>query len=123
MTNREIALAYIDACAKKKWDSVAALLATGIKFVGIANQVNGSAAYLKLLEGLGPVWAGSDVKKAFEDGADVCVIYDFVTNTPAGAVPVVEWLHIEGGRIQQINLYFDRVSFKPAADVLARRAA
>ncbi len=53
---------------------------------------------------------------------EVCVLYDFVTDTPAGAVPAVEWLRVEGGRIARIQLVFDRVAFKPAADELARRA-
>jgi hypothetical protein len=65
----------------------------------------------------------SDVKKVFTDGPEVCVIYDFVTNTPAGAVPIVEWLRIEGGRITSVTLVFDRIAFKPASDEIARRAA
>jgi hypothetical protein len=65
----------------------------------------------------------SDVIKVFTDGADVCVIYDLVTDSAAGAVPIVEWLHIEGDRIATVMLYFDRLTFKPASDELARRAA
>jgi hypothetical protein len=64
----------------------------------------------------------SDVRKVFSDGPEVCVIYDFVTDTPAGAVPIVEWLRVEGGRILSVTLVFDRVAFKPAADELARRS-
>jgi hypothetical protein len=123
MNNKDIALAYIDACARKKWDAVAPLLADDIKFVGTSNTVTGSTPYLAVLKRLGPVWERSDVRKVFEDGADVCVIYDFVTSTPAGSVPIVEWLRIENGHIRQINLFFDRVAFKPAADELARRSA
>jgi len=69
------------------------------------------------------VWGRSDVKKVFVDGNEVCVIYDFVTNTPAGAVPIVEWLRVEDGQIASVTLFFDRVAFKPAADELAHLAA
>ena len=75
-----------------------------------------------MLRRLGPVWVRSDVKKVFADGADMCVIYDFVTDTAAGAVPLVEWLRIEGGRIAAVTLFFDRMTFKPASEELARRA-
>ena len=51
------------------------------------------------------------------------MIYDFVTDTPAGAVPIVEWLRVEDGQIASVILFFDRVTFKPAADKLAHRAA
>ena len=89
---------------------------------GPGNALTGAPAYLAVLRRLGPIWERSDVKHAFADGNDVCVIYDFVTNTPAGAVPIVEWLRIEGGKVAAVTLIFDRVSFKPASDELARRA-
>ena len=79
--------------------------------------------YRAVLRRLDPIWVRSDVKKAFTDGAEVCVIYDFVTDTPAGAVPLVEWRGIEGGRIASVTLYCDRILFKPASGELVRRAA
>ena len=51
------------------------------------------------------------------------MIYDLVTDTAAGAVPTVEWLRINGGRVASVNLFFDRVSFKPASEEVARRVA
>jgi hypothetical protein len=36
------------------------------------------------------------------------VIYDLVTDTEIGAVPTVEWLRIEDGRIRSIHLFYDR---------------
>jgi hypothetical protein len=44
-----------------------------------------------------------------------------VTDTPAGAVPLVEWLRIENGKVASVTLLFDRVAFKPASGELARR--
>jgi len=120
---KNIALAYIEACGGKDLDAVAALLAPDLRFVGPGNAVTGAAPYLAVLRRLGAVWVRSDVKKVFADGGDVCVIYDFVTDTPAGAVPIVEWLRIEDGRILSVTLFFDRATFKPASDELGRRAA
>lgn len=123
MDPKAIALAYIEACGRKDLQTVERLLASNVSFVGPGNAVTGAAPYLSVLKRLGPVWQGSEVHKAFVDGADVCVLYDFVTNTPAGKVPIVEWLSIENDRIASVRLFFDRVSFKPAADELARRAS
>jgi hypothetical protein len=117
------ALAYIDACGRKDLSAVEQLLAPNMTFVGPGNTLTGAAPYLAVLRRLGGVWVRSDVKKVFSDGPDVCVIYDFVTDTPAGAVPIVEWLHVEDSRITAVNLIFDRVAFKPASDELARRAS
>jgi ketosteroid isomerase-like protein len=118
---KNIALAYIEACGRKDLDAVAALLAPELRFVGPGNAVTGAAPYLAVLRRLGAVWVRSDVKKVFADGDDVCVIYDFVTDTPAGAVPIVEWLRIEDGRILSVTLFFDRATLKPASDELGRR--
>lgn len=119
---KNIALAYIHACGRKDLDTVASLLAPEVRFVGPGNEVSGAAAYLAVLRRLGAVWERSEVKHVFVDGRHVCVIYDFVTNTSAGAVPIVEWLEIEGGAVASVTLFFDRMTFKPASEELARRA-
>ena len=125
MTNtaKQVDLEYIEACGRKDYDTVSQLLSPSLTFVGPGNALTGAAQYLAVLRRLGPVWKRSDVKKVFVDGDEVCVIYDFVTDTPAGAVPIVEWLRVEDGRIASVTLFFDRVTFKPAADELAPRAA
>ena len=69
------------------------------------------------------MWGRSDVKKVFVDGDEVCVIYDLITDTAADAVPIVEWLRIENSQIASVKLFFDRVTFKPATEELAHRAA
>jgi hypothetical protein len=120
---KTVALSYIEACGRKHFDAVLPLLARDLEFVGPGNALTGAAEYLAVLRRIGRVWLRSDVKKVFADGSEVCVIYDFVTDTPAGAVPVVEWLHVEGGQIGRVRLIFDRVAFKPASDELARRMA
>jgi ketosteroid isomerase-like protein len=119
---KSIALAYIEACGRKDLDTVARLLAPDLEFVGVSSTVRGAEPYLAVLRKLGTVWVRNEVKKVFVDGDDVCVLYDFVTDTPAGAVPCVEWLRIEGGRIRWAKLVFDRVGFQPAKDELERRA-
>lgn len=118
---KRIALTYLDACARHDLDTVARLLADDLQFTGPATTVTGAAPYLAILRRLSHAWVRSEVKKVFTDGNEVCVIYDFVTDTPAGSVPIVEWLRLEGGRIQSVRIYFDRLEFKPASDEIARR--
>ena len=121
--SRAIALTYIDACARHDLDAVAPLLAADLAFNGPGRSLTGAAPYLAILRRLGAVWLRSEVKKVFSDGPEVCVIYDLVTTTPAGAVPIVEWLRIEGGTIRSVTLFFDRVAFQPATDELNRLPA
>ena len=120
---KQTALAYIDACGRKDLDTVASLLSPDVQFVGPSRGLSGLPAYLDALRAVGRVWLRSDVKKAFVDGAEVCVIYDIVTDTPAGAVVAMEWLKLEKGKIASITLIYDRVAFAPAAEEIKRRAA
>ena len=119
---KAVALAYISACGRGELTAVAPLLAPDLVFTGPGNRVQGAEPYLAVLRRIGPIWKGSEVKRVFADGAEVCVIYDLVTDTAAGAVPIVEWLKVEAGKITSVNLFFDRVAYKPAGDELAKRA-
>src|SRR5688572_6596929 len=125
MTNdpRNIALSYIEACGRKDFQAVEKLLDPDLTFVGPGNRLTGAAPYLAVLRRIGAVWVRSDVKKVFTEAPEVCVIYDFVTDTPAGSVPIVEWLRVEGGRVTSVTLVFDRIAFKPASDEIARRVS
>ncbi|HEX2874088.1 MAG TPA: nuclear transport factor 2 family protein [Polyangiaceae bacterium] len=124
MTNeaKTVALAYIEGCGRKDWDAVTAALHEHVQFSGPGNAVTGAAPYLAVLQRIAPVWVRSEVKSVLSGDSEVCVLYDFVTDTPAGAVPIVEWLGVEEGKIKSVKLLFDRVAFKPASDELARRA-
>jgi hypothetical protein len=120
---RSVALAYIDACGRRDLDTVAKLLAPTLRFDGPGNALVGSEPYLAVLRRLGLVWVGSEVRKVFVDGDEVAVFYDFVTDTAAGRVPIVEWLRVENGRIVEVHLTFDRLTFGPASEEMTRRAA
>ena len=41
---------------------------------------------------------------------------------PAGSLPVIEWLHFDGGRIRAINLYYDQLPWKGVLDEMKRRS-
>ncbi|MBL8954272.1 MAG: hypothetical protein JNK82_26070, partial [Myxococcaceae bacterium] len=87
-------------------------------YQGPSRNSEGAATYLAILRNLGRVWKGSEVKKVFTEGDEICVIYDFLSETAAPKVPIVEWLKVRDGRITSVRLYFDRVAFKPVADAL-----
>jgi|SRR5579883_2230102 ketosteroid isomerase-like protein len=117
-----LVLAYLEAFEQQQFDRVSALLAPDVEFQGPASALRGATEYIAALRRLSPVLLRNEIKKTFVDGNDVCVIYDFVTDTTAGAVPTVEWHTIADGRIRSIWLFFDRLAFQPVREELARRA-
>src|SRR5262245_55690026 len=117
-----VALAYLDAVASKDIERVAALVEPEVEFVSPANRLSGARDFLAGLRRIGAIHVRNEVKRVFRDGNEVCVIYDFVTDT-VGAVPTIEWLRIDGGRIRSVNLYYDQVPWIKLREELARRAA
>jgi ketosteroid isomerase-like protein len=117
-----IALAYLDAVSKKELGRLEALVAPDIHFVGPAMTISGMRDLLAAFRRIGAIHVRNDVKRVFSDGDEVCVIYDFVTDT-AGAVPTIEWLRIRDGRIASVNLYYDQVPWLKIREEMASRAA
>jgi hypothetical protein len=119
---RALALAYLDAVGKQQYERVEALLAADLKFKGPAMTRTSARDFLAALKRLAVIHLRNDVKRVFVDGDDVCVIYDFVTDTAAGALPTIEWLGFEGSQIRAINLYYDRQPWQTVMATIAERA-
>ena len=120
---KKLALAYLDAVGKQQYEEVEGFLAPNLRFRGPAMTRTSAADFLGALKRLSAIHVRNDVKRVFADGDDVCVIYDFVTDTEAGALPTVEWLKFDGGRISSIDLYYDRLPWQTVMAVIAERAA
>jgi hypothetical protein len=122
-TNKKtLALAYLDAVAKQEFGSVERLLAEDLQFRGPASTRTSAQDFISALKRLAAIHVRNDVKRVFVDGDEVCVIYDFVTDT-VGVVPTIEWLSFEGARIRSVKLYYDQVPWQTLRQELAKRAA
>jgi hypothetical protein len=105
---------YLEAFEQNRIERVAELLHPDFEFVAPPNMRQSRREFLAALPQITALLVRKDVKKIFVDGDEVCVIYDFVTNTAAGAVPSVEWHSTEGRSIKSLYLVFDRAGFSAA---------
>jgi len=120
---KTLTLEYLNAVSKQQYQKLEAMLAPDLTVRGPAATRTSAADFLGALKRLGAIHVRSDVKRVFVDGDEVCVIYDFVTDTPAGALATIEWLRFEGDRIRSINLYYDQLPWQQVMAVIAERAA
>lgn len=120
---RALAVAYIEAVGNKDFDRVAELLDPDAEFVTAGPRLQGIPAYVGALRRLAPILVRNDIQTTVVDGNDVAIVYDFVTDTPAGAVPTIEWLTIGAGRIRTSRLIFHKEHWPAAVAELARRSA
>lgn len=87
------------------------LLHDDLSFQGPIDTFHEADDYVASLQKLSAIVKGVDVKKQFVDGNDVCILYDLITNTPAGTSFVSEWFHVEGDKIAAIRVVFDARPF------------
>ena len=81
------------------------LFAENLVFVAPMGTVQGRDAFLASLGKLGVAMKLERIRREFVDGEDVLVVYD--TGTPAGVIPMAEWIHTEKGRIARLEVFFD----------------
>jgi SnoaL-like protein len=120
---KTLALEYLDAVAKQEFNRIEGLLAPDLHFRGPAMTRTSAADFIAALRRLGAIHVRSDVRRMFVDGDEACIIYDFVTDTSAGALPTIEWLRFDGERIRSIELYYDRLPWQTVMAAMAERAA
>jgi len=120
---KRVCVDYIEAVGRREFDRVEALLHPDVEFEMPGRHLTGAAAYVASLRKLAPIIARNDVKAALADGDHVSVFYDFVTDTPAGAIPSVEWLTVESDRIRRIRLVFHSQPWGQVQEELRRRTS
>ena len=118
-----VSLEYIEAVGRKNFDRVASLLHSDLEFQMPGKTMQGAEQYLAALKRLGAILERNDVKATLVDGNDVCVVYDFVTDTAVGAVPSVEWLTLDDGRIRTVRLIFHKERWPEVLAELKNRAS
>jgi hypothetical protein len=119
---KTIATLYLDAMSRRDFRSFERMLSQDVLFTGPAGTLTGAQPVAGAYKRLSSVLVRNDLKRLFMDGNEACVIYDFVTDTPAGAVATVEWLKIGQGKIHSIWLVTDHVRWPLVLAEIARRA-
>lgn len=112
-TAKETVMGFKQAMGKGDWKGARGFLADEISFVGPFDTFSKPDDYLGALQKLHHIVEKVDTKKVFADGDDVCMLYDMVTNTPAGTAFISEWFKVKGGKIASVRVVFDARPFAP----------
>ena len=119
---RELVTAYITAVGENRLEALPAMLDPDAVFIVGDTTLRGAEAFVGGFRRLTPIILRNKIRKLFVDGDEACVIYDFVTDTPAGAVVSVEHLKLRNGRIASSLLVFERLHWPEVQAVLKERA-
>ena len=113
MSNADIFQSYLERFTSGDVDGAAELLDDSFDFHGPMVQTSGKAEFLASTAGLVPITRGYEMHRVWADGDEVCAVYDFKIETPAGSgsIPMAEWSVIRDGRLVSSRLIFDTAAF------------
>ena len=109
MSNADIFRTYLERFTSGDVEGAAELLAEEFAFDGPILQAKDKAEFLAGSVTAASMARGCTIHHQWADGDDVCSVYDFNIETPAGsgAIPMAEWSVIRGGKLVSSRLLFD----------------
>jgi len=119
---RDLVISYIDAVGEGRLEDLPPMLDPEAEFTVGDTVLHGADAFIGGFKRLAPIIKRNQVRKIFVDGDDAAVIYDFITDTPTGAVLSVEHLKFKDGRIASTLLVFERLHWPEVMAELAKRS-
>jgi SnoaL-like domain len=122
---RDLVEEYVTAVGEKRLERVAEMVHPDATFGGtVQNEAHGRDAFVQGFRNLLPVLDHNEIREIVVEGDRAAVLYDFVTDTPAGAVLSAEFLMFEDGLIRSSTLLFDQRRWPEVmAEVKARTSA
>jgi hypothetical protein len=119
----DLTTAYVQAVGEHRLDDLRPMLDPEAEFTLGDATFRGVDAFAGAFVRLMPILERNDIRKIFVDGDEACVIYDFVTSTPAGPVLSVEYLKFSNGLIKSSLLVFERQHWPEVLAVLVELEA
>jgi hypothetical protein len=115
-----IARSYIHAVGSHNMEALENLLGEDL-LATFAGTTLDKAAWTTAIKRLLPALVRNEIREVFSAQDRACVVYDFITDTPAGAVRCIELLTVNADKISEIELVLDRAAFAPVNEALKAR--
>ena len=109
MSNAETFRAYLTRFTSGDVAGAGEFLAEDFAFTGPMLQASSRAEFLAGSAPAAAMARGCTIHRQWEDGDDVCSIYDFKIETPSGtgSIPMAEWSVIRGQKLVSSRLLLD----------------
>jgi predicted ester cyclase len=105
----EVVMSYINALDTQNYERAMRQLHEEVRIRGPSGETYGKP--YDFIEMLRKYRGKYDIKKAFADGDDVCLLYDLKTNGPT--IFMSSWYQVKQGKIVSIHTVFDPRAFGP----------
>ncbi len=108
---------FYELAERKKIKELGELLAEDMSFVGPVMHTSGAKNYVAMNEQLLPYHVRTRMQSQFENGNDVCSIYEMDLKTPSGGsltLQIADWIRVAKGKIAEQRIYYDPREFAKA---------
>jgi hypothetical protein len=105
---------FYDITENKKGKGLENVLASDMTFDGPLMKTSGAQDYINTTRQFLQMHKATRMLKQFENGSDVCSIYEMDIATPAGGMITVEltdWIKVSNGKVAKQKIYYDPREF------------
>lgn len=105
---------YLDAFTTGDYDKARSYVAEDFSFVGPIAQYGTRDAFFTGAAGLLPVLRGHQLLRQWEDGVEVCSVFqlNLESTVGMGSVLTSEWNTVHDGKVTSSRLVFDTAAFR-----------
>lgn len=107
MNLKNMANSYFTSWKAHDFETLRALFSEDITFVGALGVANGIDENIMGIQGLTTIMTDIVIQHMWADEFDVITWYELHTTQASSPLAVVNWMHIENGKITQIRVTFD----------------
>jgi len=98
---------YHEAWTQRDMTTARSCLADGLDFHGPIDTFSSADDFIATLTGFAQMLTRVDLLQEFYTDDAAALLYDCVTNSPAGTIRTAEFLGLRDGKIARIRLVFD----------------
>jgi hypothetical protein len=104
---KDIANSYFKSWKARDFETLQSLLAHDVTFVGALGEANDADECIKGIKGLSNIVTDIVIQHMWADEFDVITWFELHTTKTASPLSVVNWSHVENGKINKIRVTFD----------------
>jgi ketosteroid isomerase-like protein len=108
---------FYDTTENKKGKGLETMLAKDMTFIGPLMKTSGAEEYINSTKQFLQMHKATRMLKQFENGNDVCSIYEMDIATPTGGMVTLEltdWIQVTDGKVVKQKIYYDPRDFAKA---------
>jgi len=108
---------FYEITEKKKGKGLEDVITKDMTFDGPLMKFNGAKEYIESTKQFLQMHRETRMQKQFENGNDVCSIYEMDVATPAGGMitlEIVDWVQVANGKVARQKIFHDPREFAKA---------